>query len=436
MSNNLTKQESETQRPEKWSWVDSQIWTTRMLTALGNGVKGNKWFSLWDKVKRINTLQAAWLQVRKNKGASGVDKISIERFEANATHYLNELSKALQQGTYQPQAVRRVHIPKERGKTRPLGIPTVKDRIVQTALCKVIEPIFENEFLDMSYGFRPQKGAKDALKEVDTLLTEGYVWVVDADIQGYFDNIPQATLIERVEEHISDGKVLQLVKQFLKQPIMEELKSYVPTKGTPQGASISPLLANIYLHPLDKLVTESGHEMVRYADDFVILCKTREEALKALEQVSRWTQANGLTLHPDKTHTGNCTETGQGFEFLGYRFEAGQRYVRKKSMKKLRDTIRSKTRRSRGDSICRIIADVNRTLKGWFEYFKHARKSTFKAVDGFVRRRLRSILRKQNKRSRGTGRNVLDHTRWPNMFFATHGLFTTEQAHRLACQSR
>lgn len=436
MSDVLTKQESEAQEQTKWSWVESEIWTERMLTALVNGVKGNKWFSLWDKVKRLSTLTSAWNHVRKNKGCAGVDKMSIERFDTNASHYLKELSEALHHGTYQPQAIKRVHIPKDNGKSRPLGIPVVKDRIVQTALLKVIEPIFENEFLDMSYGFRPQRGAKDALREVDSLLKEGYIWVVDADIEGYFDNISQTILMNQVENRISDGRVLQLLKQYLNQPIMEGLKHYTPNKGTPQGAVISPLLANIYLHPLDKLVTESGNRMVRYADDFVILCKTKEAAINALKQVHRWTLANELTLHPEKTHVGNCTEKGQGFEFLGYRFEAGHRHVRKKSMKKLRDKIRAKTRRSRGDSISFIITDINRTLKGWFEYFKHACKSTFRDVDGFVRRRLRSILRRQNKRSRGTGRNVTDHVRWPNTFFANHGLFTTEQARRQACQSR
>lgn len=430
------KQESETQGRGKWSWVESQIWTERMLTALDNGVKGNKWFSLWDKVKRIDTLTIAWTQVKKNKGTSGVDKVSIERFDLNPMRYLEELTEELHNGSYQPQAIKRVYIPKGDGKRRPLGIPSVKDRIVQTALLKVIEPIFENEFLDMSYGFRPQRGAKDALREVDALLKEGHIWVVDADIEGYFDNISQSNLMSLVENHICDSKVLQLLKGYLNQPIMEGLKSYTPDKGTPQGAVISPLLANIYLHPLDKLITESGYKMVRYADDFVILCKTREAAIKALNQVRQWTQSKELTLHPEKTHVGNCTEKGQGFEFLGYRFEAGNRLVRKKSMMKFRDNIRMKTRRSRGDNISLIIADLNHTLKGWFEYFKHACKSTFRSVDGFVRRRLRSLLRRQNKRSNGTGKNVTDHSRWPNMFFASHGLFTTEQAHRQARQSR
>ncbi len=331
--------------------------------------------------------------------------------------------------------MKRVEIPKGNGKTRPLGIPAVKDRIVQTALVKVIEPIFEKEFLEVSYGFRPKRGCKDALREVDMLLKEGYTWVVDADLESYFDSIPQEPLMERVKERISDGKVLQLIYQFLQQPVMEELNCYVPIKGTPQGAVVSPLLANIYLHPLDKFIHGKGYKIARYADDFVILCKTEHEAKQALEEVKVWTQANGLTLHPDKTHVGNCMEPGKGFEFLGYRFEAGGRYVRKRSLMKLRDGIRARTRRSQGKSIDQVIEALNPMLEGWFEYFKHANRFTFKAIDGFVRRRLRSILRKFHKQSGGTGRCYNDHFRWPNKYFANHGLFTLQAAHAGACRS-
>jgi RNA-directed DNA polymerase len=407
-----------------------------MLAALVNGVKGNKWFSLWDKLCSEQTLRLAWQQVKSNRGSAGIEKISIQRFDQNAEQYLKETAAELKHGKYEPEPVKRVHIPKDGGKTRPLGIPTVKDRIVQTALVKVIEPIFENEFKDMSYGFRPMRRCKDALRKVDNLLKTGHTWAVDADIQGYFDNIPHQPLMERVEERISDGKVLKLINQFLKQPVTEELNCCVPDKGTPQGAACSPLLGNIYLHPLDKLVTGDGTEMIRYADDFVILCKTEEDAQRALSTVKEWTQANGLTLHPDKTHVGNCQEAGCGFEFLGYRFEEGKRSVRKKSIKRLRDSIREITKRSRSGSISTIIAELNPTLKGWFEYFKHAHKYTFSSCDGFVRRRLRSILRRRNKRPSGTGRCLLDHTRWPNKYFAELGLFTMHEAHNLARQSR
>src|SRR3990167_4540272 len=194
--------------PAHWAWVDRAIWSERMLAALGNGVKGNIWFSLIDKVYRLSTLQAAWQQVKANRGAAGIDRQSIEAFAANEQVYLSELAKDLEQGKYQAQAVRRVDIPKAGGKTRPLGIPTVKDRIVQTAVKRVIEPIFEREFLPMSHGFRPGRGCKDALREVDGYLKGGYTHVVDADLKGYFDSIPHKLLKERIEEHISDGRLL------------------------------------------------------------------------------------------------------------------------------------------------------------------------------------------------------------------------------------
>lgn len=421
--------------PSEWAWVDRAVWTERMLAALGNGVKGNKWFSLIDKVYRLSTLQAAWEQVKANRGAAGVDRQSIEGFAANAERYLSELARDLEQGKYQPEAVRRVDIPKAGGKTRPLGIPTVKDRIVQTAVKRVIEPIFEKEFLPMSYGFRPGKGCKDALREVDGYLREGYTHVVDADLKGYFDSIPHELLKARIEEHISDGRLLELLAGWLRQEIVKGLERWTPTGGTPQGAVISPLLANLYLHPLDEKMTKLGYAMVRYADDFVILCHSAEQAYQALEQVRAWVQENGLTLHPDKTHIGDCLVAGQGFEFLGYRFEAGRRWVRQKSLQGFKDKIREKTCRSRGDSLRVIIAELTPTIRGWFGYFKHAYRSTFPDLDGFIRRRLRAILRKQAKRP-GMGSSHVDHKRWPNAYFARLGLFTMTHARAQASQSR
>ena len=421
--------------PSEWDWVDRTVWTERMLAALGNGVKGNKWFSLIDKVYRQSTLKAAWEQVKANRGAAGIDRQSIEGFAANAERYLNELAKDLQEDRYQAQAVRRVDIPKAGGKTRPLGIPTVKDRIVQTAVKRVIEPIFENEFLPTSYGFRPGRGCKDALREVDKHLKEGYTHVVDADLKGYFDSIPHSLLKERIEERISDGRLLELLAGWLRQDIVKGLERWTPTGGTPQGAVISPLLANLYLHPLDERMARLGYRMVRYADDFVILCQSAEQAQMALNEVNVWVNANGLTLHPDKTHVGNCLLEGQGFEFLGYRFEAGKRMVRQKSLQGFKDKIREKTRRTRGDSMARIIADLTPTIRGWYGYFKHAGRRVFPRLDGFIRRRLRAILRKQDKRP-GLGRCHADHKRWPNAYFAGLGLFTMTEARMSASQSR
>jgi RNA-directed DNA polymerase len=406
-----------------------------MLAALGNGVQGGKWFSLIDKVYRAETLRAAWQRVKANGGAAGVDRQSVERFAARGEMYLEELSTALKKGTYRPQPVRRVEIPKGGGKFRPLGIPVVKDRIVQTALKFVLEPIFEREFLQMSYGFRPGLGCKDALREVEGLLKDGYTFVVDADLKSYFDTIPYAQLLERVEERVSDGRVLELIEAFLRQDIVREMERWTPTGGTPQGAVISPLLANLYLHPLDCQMQQQGYRMVRYADDFVVLCKSGEKAQAALEEVRSWVEQNGLSLNVDKTHGGDCRQEGQGFEFLGYRFEGGRRWVRKKSLKAFQDRIRMRTKRTRGESLAKIIAQLNPTLRGWFNYFKHAHPVTFRWMDAFVRRRLRAILRKQEKRP-GMGICRDDHQRWPNTFFAAQGLFTMHAAWKLASQSR
>jgi RNA-directed DNA polymerase len=306
---------------------------------------------------------------------------------------------------------------------------------VQTALKLTIEPIFEVQFRPGSYGFRPGRSCKDALREVDRLLKEGYTHVVDADLQGYFDSIPHDRLMALVAGSISDGRVLSLIEGFLQQDIMTDMARWQPTTGTPQGAVISPLLANLYLHPLDLLMEQNGWRMVRYADDFVILCRTEAEARDALHRVEVWVAANGLTLHPDKTRVGDSRQSGQGFEFLGYRFEAGRRLVRKKSLKALKDKVRARTIRSRGDSLERIIGDLNPMLRGWFGYFKHATPALYDVLDGFVRRRLRAILRKQEKRP-GIGRCGADHRRWPNAFFAARGLFTLSTAFEQARHSR
>ena len=278
-------------------------------------------------------------------------------------------------------------------------------------------------------------GCKDALREVDRHLKAGYFWVVDADLQSYFDTIPHDPLLTKVGTRIGDGRVMALIQGFLKQDIMENLKRWTPISGSPQGAVISPLLANAYLHELDVEMREAGLVMVRYADDAVVLCRSPEEAQAALARVRAWVSANGLTLHPDKTHVGDCRVEGQGFEFLGYRFEAGRRWVRKKSLMALRDKVRARTPRNRGGSIESVIASLNPTLKGWYAYFKQAHRFTFSSIDGFIRRRLRAMLRKQKHRP-GQGRCLNDHKQWPNSFFADLGLFTMSEAHQLARQSR
>jgi RNA-directed DNA polymerase len=305
---------------------------------------------------------------------------------------------------------------------------------VQTAIRNVIEPIIEHTFAEPSYGFRPHRGAKDALRRVDQLLKAGKVWVVDADLKGYFDTIPQTPLMALVEEHIADGRVLELMGKMLQQGVMESAKGWQPTeKGTPQGAVISPLLANLYLNPLDHLMVRMGKEMVRYADDFVILCASQEEAQEVLEQLRQWTAAAGLTLHPVKTRIVEASQKG-GFDFLGYHFERGHRWPRPKSMDKLRETIRSKTRRLDPRPMRHIIADVNRTLRGWFQYFQHSVVNVFAPQDHWVRQRLRTIMRRRHK---GTGRaRGRDHQRWPNAYFADLGLFSLAIAREQASHVR
>lgn len=430
------KQGAETPTASRnWAWVEAGVWTERMLSALGNGVKGGKWYSLIDKVYAPGTLALAWMKVRANKGAAGVDGQSIDRFAAAAEVYLSELATALREDSYRPQAVKRVEIPKGDGRRRPLGIPTVKDRIVQQAVRLVIEPIFESGFCDGSYGFRQERGCHDALREVDRLLKEGYTDVVDADLQSYFDTIPHDRLMARVEERISDGRVLGLIRGWLVADILKGLDRWTPVAGSPQGAVISPLLANIYLDPLDRLMADHGYPMVRYADDFVILTRSHVEAEAALALVQAWVASNGLTLHPEKTRIANCRKKGNGFEFLGYRFERGRRHVRKKSLDKLKETIREKTRRTRGQSLKVVVTDLNRTLRGWFGYFKHAHPSIFLKLDQMIRRRLRAMLRKQARRP-GVGNDRVDHQRWPNAYFANVGLFALHTAWQSARQSR
>ena len=417
---------------DRWLWVETAIRTPRMLTALEQGVKGGSWFSLIDKVYTFPALEAAFRKVEANKGAAGVDHVTIEMFAANLDTNLRRLVEQLRDGTYRPQLIRRTWIPKPgSSEERPLGIPTVRDRVVQAALRAVLEPIFERDFAQHSYGFRPQRGTKDALRRVDELLKAGYTFVVDADLKSYFDTIPHDQLMKLVEAKVSDGRILSLIEAFLKQGVLEEQEVVEPERGTPQGAVLSPLLSNIYLDPLDHLIAARGWEMVRYADDFVILCRSEAEAREALNCVQHWTEETGLMLHPEKTHVVDATQKG-GFDFLGYHFERGYKWPRKKSLKKLKDRLRELTKRTNGQSLKEIIRQSNQTLKGWFEYFKHSHKGTFPNLDSWLRMRLRSILRRRHRgKGRGKGK---DHFRWPNAFFGAQGLFNLSTAHAKLCQ--
>jgi RNA-directed DNA polymerase len=417
-----------------WAWAEPTVWTPRMLAALEAGVKGGKWYSLIDKLYPEPTLKAAFAQVAANDGASGVDHVTIAQFARNLDANLKRLSEELRQGTYRPQQIRRHHIPKPGSKEmRPLGIPTVRDRVVQTALRMVLEPIFEKDFAAHSYGFRPGRGCKDALRRVEQLLEAGYVHIVDADLKSYFDTIPKPRLLALVGEKMSDGRLLALVEAFLEQAVRDGDQEWTPEEGTPQGAVVSPLLSNIYLDPLDHVMAENGFEMVRYADDFVVMCRSPQQAAAALAAVQQWTAQAGLKLHPTKTRL--IDEREQGFDFLGYHFRAGRRWPRKKSRDKFRDTIRAKTKRTAGHSMSQIIADINRTLVGWFEYFKHSHHPTFRMEDGWIRRRLRSILRKRSRRKGSAKACGADQSRWPKAYFAELGLFSLQAAYVSARQS-
>ena len=421
-------------KPRDWAWTEPTVWTARMLAALETGVKGGKWYSLIDKVYAKDTLAAASEQVAANDGASGVDHVTIAQFARDLDANLARLSEELRRGSYRPQQIRRHYIPKPGSKEmRPLGIPTVRDRVVQTALRMVLEPIFERGFAAHSYGFRPGRGCKDALRRVERLLEAGYVHIVDADLKSYFDTIPKARLLALVGEKVSDRRMLALVEAFLEQGVRDGDQEWTPEEGTPQGAVVSPLLSNIYLDPLDQLMAGHGYEMVRYADDFVVMCRSPQEAAEALAPVQHWTTQVGLKLHPTKTRL--VDERADGFDFLGYHFKAGRRWPRSKSRKKFRDTIRAKTKRTAGHSMSQIIADLNRTLGGWFEYFKHSYHPTFRMEDGWIRRRLRSILRKRSRRKGSAKAHGADQSRWPNAYFAELGLFSLQEAHALARQS-
>jgi RNA-directed DNA polymerase len=416
--------------------AEREVWTLKMLEALQNGVKGKVWFSLMDKIYKDRTLQIAWEQVSSNAGACGADGISVERFGKDSQNRLLAVKEHLQEGSYRPQAVKRVWIPKAGSASkRPLGIPTVRDRVVQSALKMVIEPIFEREFAPHSYGFRPGRGCKGALGRVDGLLRSGRLHVVDVDIKSYFDSIPHDQLMSRVRERIADGRVLGLIESFLKAGVMEGGKMAPEgpqEEGTPQGGVISPLLANVYLNPLDWLMKQAGMEMVRYADDMVILCADAAGASQALQMLGRWMDQAGLQLHPLKTKVVDMGQPKAHFEFLGYRFWHGKssgkirRFIRSKSVKGVRERIKPLTRRNNGQSMDTVIAKINPILRGVYNYFKQVRAAALEELDGWVRGRLRGILRKRRgTRGRGQG---LDHQRWPNHYFAKLGLFSLTQA--------
>lgn len=397
-----------------------------LTTLLENKVRGGKWHALIDKVYAELNLFTAARKVTAKQTAAGVDGQSCDAFEEHLLVETRQLSEQLKDQTYRPDAVRRVHIPKpgRPNETRPLGIPTVRDRVVQRAVVNVIEPILDHQFHERSFGFRHGRGAHDALRIVEQKLQEGFVYVVDADLKGYFDSIPKDRLLALVKAHISDSRMLQLIRLFLDQSILEELREWTPVSGVPQGAVLSPMLSNLYLNPLDHEMADNGFEMVRYADDFVVLCRSEFEAEVALQMITEWVEQAGLTLHPTKTKI--VDSRVESFAFLGYSFRGDQIYPRRESLAKMKARIKELTPRKRPGSIKSIAKELNRVIIGWFGYFRHCRWTIFTDLDAKIRSRLRRLLLKRHRKN---PERLPRQRRWPNDYFAKLGLYSLRTAH-------
>lgn len=419
--------------PQITQWAQRAVWTDRMLsTLLEDKVRGGKWHTLIDKVYSELNLYVSARKVTGKNGAAGVDGQSCEAFEEHLIVETRRLAEQLRGSTYRPKAVRRVPIPKpgRPDETRPLGIPTVRDRAVQRAVLNVIEPILDHQFHERSFGFRHGRGAHDALRLVEQKLQEGYVYVVDADLKSYFDTIPKDRLLKLIQEHISDSRMLKLIKMFLDQNILEELREWTPIAGVPQGAVLSPVLSNLYLNPLDHEMADAGFAMVRYADDFVVLCRSQFEAEVALQVISEWVEQAGLTLHPTKTKI--VDSRTESFAFLGYSFRGDKIYPRRESLAKMKTRLRELTPRKRSGSLESIVHELNRVLIGWFGYFRHSRWTIFKDLDAKIRSRLRRLLLKRHRKN---PKRLPRQQRWPNVYFTEVGLWSLREAHHRFAQS-
>lgn len=352
-----------------------------------------KVFSLTGRITEELMLKA-FKAVRKNRGTAGIDRVSISMFESNLTENLLSLMRELKQGTYQPIPLRRVHIPKGKGKTRPLGIPSVKCRVAQEVIRRLINSTFESRFHDNSFGFRAGRNCHQAVERLLQYAEQGYRYVVDVDIKGFFDNIPHDLIMESVSSRISDGNILRTIKKFLNSGVMEEGVYYPTTRGTPQGGVISPLLSNISLDHLDWFLEKQGISFVRYADDFVILCKTRPEAERALELTRTFLERIGLEISPEKTKICHFSE---GFDFLGFTFKKKSVRIRDKSMEKFQNTVRSITTRSHNLDK-EVINKLNRVIRGTVNYFGtdfSTMKTIFHKLDRWIRKRIRCMKYKR-----------------------------------------
>ena len=379
----------------------------RKLWVCAKRSKTRRFHALYDRIYRSDVLWEAWRRVRSNGGAAGVDAETIRVIEQRGPgEFLGEIHAALRAGRYRPSPVKRRYIPKADGKQRPLGIPTVRDRVVQMAAKLVIEPIFEADFQRCSYGFRPKKSATQALEAIRIAGNQGHNFVVDADIQGYFDNIQRETLLELVKERISDRRVLKLIRQWLEAGVMEDGTVRETLAGTPQGGVISPLLANIYLNKLDRIWVARCSQLgalVRYADDFVVMCRAESAARESLRRIGLVMNRLGLTLHPAKTRMVDLRRGKEGFVFLGCtirkrrsiqrnpRWHFMQRWPSPKATKKLRERIGELTsKRQSGKDVKQIIAELTPVLRGWGNYFRTGNADReFNKMDTFVVRSLR-----------------------------------------------
>lgn len=412
----------------------------RRLWAAAKRQPGRRFHALYAQVVRSDVLSEAWKRVKASRGAAGVDGVTLADVEAYGVEsMLGEVQETLKEGRYRAPAVLRRYIPKADGKKRPLGIPTVKDRVVQAAVKLVLEPIFEADFKESSYGFRPQRSATDALEKLRVEGARGGNHVLDADIRDYFGSINHDTLMKLVEKRVVDRKVLKLVRQWLRAGVLDDGKLTTPTVGTPQGGVISPLLANIYLHVLDE-EWERKHAqlgvLVRYADDFVVSCNTRAACEEAERQVTRVMKKLNLTLHPEKTRRVDLSWGKQGFDFLGChlrkrmsgriweqqrkRYYFLQRWPSTRSMKRVRARVHELTPRGRCHEDLRdVIKTLNPVLQGWSGYFQTGNASLkFGAVDRYVERRLRGLLFQRKARHLKPG----ESRKWTRGFFENLGL--------------
>jgi RNA-directed DNA polymerase len=394
-----------------------------------------RFHALYDKVYREDILWKAWEMVKANRGTAGVDGQTIEAIEdSGAGIFLYHLQEELKEGSYRPQPVRRVYIPKPDGQKRPLGIPVVRDRVVQAAMKIVMEPIFEADFQPCSFGFRPKRSAHDAMEVIRQAVNKGNNWVVDADIRSYFDTIDQEKLMEMVSKRISDRRMLKLIRQFLKAGVLEEGEIRAVSTGTPQGGVLSPLLANIYLNYLDKIWVERCSQvgiLIRYADDLVILCRKEMDAKEALRRLSLVMEGLKLELHPTKTRIVDLSEGKEGFDFLGFHhhkilsWRYSRRYLQRWPGHKAMNAIREKVRAITGarwrlrQSLQDIIRELNPVLRGWGNYFGVGNSTKqFQVIDSHVRERLYLFLSKKHHKS---GRGWSD--RWQHIHFRHEGLY-------------